>query len=169
MSQRAVGRRRGSPVRTASGCPLVVVAIALFSSAMDLFWTRIDERRFPWAYAAPNRSTLTGAWVGALTTGRGATRGVYLDVRLDSLNLGSTGHRRRGSPSGRFRRAQTRKLEGNARVCGGPGEVDLHLRKGASAISGGDDPDTGRPAKGGLRRATEAEFQALCARLARAR
>jgi hypothetical protein len=41
----------------------------------------------------------------------------------------------------------------------------LHLRRGASAISSSDDPDTGRDHPLALRRGTEAEWRALCARL----
>jgi hypothetical protein len=44
-------------------------------------------------------------------------------------------------------------------------DVTLHLRRGKSAISASDDPDTGRDQRVTLNRGTEAEFTALCAKL----
>ena len=44
-------------------------------------------------------------------------------------------------------------------------EADVHLRRGASAISMGDDPHTSRPAAIGLGRGDSTRFAALCARL----
>lgn len=43
--------------------------------------------------------------------------------------------------------------------------VSMHLRRGKSAISSSDDPDTGRDQPVTLKRATEADFTALCSRL----
>jgi hypothetical protein len=105
-----------------SGCAIlagVVLLLAVFSGAMELFWTRVDQRRFPWAYAETGRPTLTGTWVGSLTTNRGARRGLYLDVRLEPLDFDS-GRRRRGGRSNAFRRATSDKLVGELRMCGGP-------------------------------------------------
>lgn len=108
MNPRSFGRR--------FGCVGVVIAtvllLAAFDSAMELFWTRIDQRRFPWAYEETGRPTLTGLWVGSLTTNRGAVRGLYLDLRLDPLDFN-------GDRSG-FRRATSDKLGGELRMCGGP-------------------------------------------------
>jgi hypothetical protein len=93
--------------------------MAAFSGAMELFWTRIDQRRFPWAYAETGRPTLTGTWVGMLTTGRGAQRGLYLEVRLAPLDFDG-GRRRKGGMSDAFRRSKSDKLVGELRMCGGP-------------------------------------------------
>ena len=63
MNARSFGKRFGC-------VGVVVVALVLlaaFSSAMELFWTRIDQRRFPWAYEESGRPTLIGLWVGSLT------------------------------------------------------------------------------------------------------
>jgi hypothetical protein len=46
-------------------------------------------------------------------------------------------------------------------------EADVHLRKGASAITSSDDPDTGRPARAQMRRGSEADLRSLCAALER--
>jgi len=43
-------------------------------------------------------------------------------------------------------------------------DVSLHLRRGKSAISSSDDPDTGRDTRVTLNRGTEAGFTALCSR-----
>ena len=45
-------------------------------------------------------------------------------------------------------------------------EASLYLRRGKSAISGGDNPDTSGETSITVRRGTEAEFNALCAQLA---
>jgi len=109
-------RRRGR----ASGWVVLVIALVAmvgFSQAMELFWTRIDQHRFPWAYDRSGRPTLTGTWVGSLTTARGARRGLYLDLELEPLKFGggSRGHRH-----GAFRRAQSDKLVGELLLCAGP-------------------------------------------------
>ena len=107
LSPRRFGKRFGC-----LGVTVVsVVLLAAFSSAMELFWTRIDQRRFPWAYEETGRPTLTGLWVGSLTTGRGAVRGLYLDLRLDPLDF--------EGDHGAFRRAASDKLGGELRMCGG--------------------------------------------------
>ena len=93
---------------------LALVAMVGFSSAMELFWTRIDRHRFPWAYDDAGRPTLTGTWVGALTTGRGARRGLFLELELEPLRFG------RGRRNGAFRRAGSDKLVGQLYMCGGP-------------------------------------------------
>jgi hypothetical protein len=86
---------------------------------MELFWTRVDQRRFPWAYAETGRPTLTGTWVGTLVTNRGARRGLYLDLQLKPIDFES-GRRRRGGANRVFRRANSDKLVGELRMCGGP-------------------------------------------------
>ena len=119
MSPRARGRF-GS---LRSGCAILVVSVillALFSGAMELFWTRVDQRRFPWAYEETGRPTLVGTWVGSLTTGRGAVRGLYLDLQLKPLNFEGRGRRRRGGNNRIYRRARSEMLVGELRMCGGP-------------------------------------------------
>jgi hypothetical protein len=111
MTSRRFGKRFGC-----LGLVLVVVLLAAFSSAMELFWTRVDQRRFPWAYEASGRPTLTGVWVGSLTTNRGAVRGLYLDLRLDPLHFGGS----RGHRSGAIRRRGSDMFAGELRMCGGP-------------------------------------------------
>ena len=113
-SSRNSGKRFGC-----AGLALVVVLLALFSGAMGLFWTRVDQRRFPWAYAETGRPTLTGTWVGSLTTNRGARRALYLDLRLKPLDVESA-RRRRGRYNGLYRRRGTDMLVGELRMCGGP-------------------------------------------------
>ena len=109
--------RRGS---MRSGCAILavsVVALVLFSSAMELFWTRIDQRRFPWAYEETGRPTLAGIWVGSLTTGRGAVRALYLDLQVKPLDFDGRG---RSGGSRIYRRKGSEMLAGELRMCGGP-------------------------------------------------
>jgi hypothetical protein len=104
------------------GCAMlagVVLLLAVLSGAIQLFWTRIDQRRFPWAYAETARPTLTGTWVGSLTTSRGARRGLYLDLQLKPLDFDG-GRRRRRRASDVYRHAASDKLVGELRMCGGP-------------------------------------------------
>jgi hypothetical protein len=207
-------RKRGKGFG-AMGCGLLIIGIALFSSAMELFWTRLDERRFPWAYAKAGRSTLVGTWVGTLTSGGGHRRAVLFDIKLKPINFGSGRRRRRSSGRNNIiRRAGSEILQGSASLCGGAREqhfalsgssaadgaarfrlsfspsdstppnglspsflrgawdgrdsilfeADLYMREGVSAITGSDDPDTGRPATGAMRRGDTDAFRALCAR-----
>jgi hypothetical protein len=114
--------RIGRKMRNRFGCAglvLVIVLLAAFSGAMELFWTRVDQRRFPWAYAETGRPTLTGTWVGTFVTNRGARRGLYLDLRLKPIDFES-GRRRRGGANRVYRRANSDKLVGELRMCGGP-------------------------------------------------
>jgi hypothetical protein len=103
-------RRRVSPL---VAIVVFIAGIAAFSGAMELFWTRIDQHRFPWAYARSGRPTLTGTWVGALITARGVRRGLYLDLELQPLRFG------RGRRDGAYRRAGSDKLVGELRMCSG--------------------------------------------------
>jgi len=112
-------RRTRRRARVSGWLALVVALVAMvgFSSAMQLFWTRIDRHRFPWAYESSGRPTLTGTWAGSLTTARGARRGLYLDLELEPLRFGSGS---RGHRHGAYRRAQSDKLVGELLVCTGP-------------------------------------------------
>ena len=118
MSPRRSSRNSGKRFGCA-GLVLVIVLLAAFSGAMELFWTRIDQRRFPWAYAETGRPTLTGTWVGMLVTNRGAQRGLYLDLRLKPIDFES-GRRRRNRANQVYRRARSQILVGELRMCGGP-------------------------------------------------
>ena len=209
-SSRNAGKRFGC-----AGLALVIVLLAIFSGAMQLFWTRVDQRRFPWAYAETGRPALVGTWIGSLTTGRGAVRGLYLDLGLKPLDFDGRG-RRRGGNNRMYRRRGSEMLGGELRMCGGPNgeqrftvtgypvdddasrfalgfypadsvppdglapshmrgtwnhqdslrvEVDLHMRRGKSAITSTDDPETGLPQPGALHRASANEYPALCRRL----
>ena len=112
-SSRNSGKRFGC-----AALALVIVLLAIFSGAMQLFWTRVDQRRFPWAYAETGRPTLTGIWVGSLTTNRGAVRALYLDLRLKPLDFEGA-RRRRGGSNRLYRRARSEMLVGELRMCGG--------------------------------------------------
>jgi hypothetical protein len=118
MSPRPSSRNSGKRFGCAA-LALVIVLLAIFAGAMELFWTRVDQRRFPWAYAETGRPTLTGIWVGSLATNRGAVRALYLDLQLKPLDFESA-RRRRGGGSRLFRRATSDKLVGELRMCGGP-------------------------------------------------
>lgn len=118
MSPRPSSRNAGKRFGCAA-LALVIVLLAILSGAMGLFWTRVDQRRFPWAYAETGRPTLTGIWVGSLTSDSGAVRALYLDLRLEPLDFESA-RRRRGGYSRLIRRAASDKLVGELRMCGGP-------------------------------------------------
>jgi len=118
-------RARGRFGSLRSGCGVLVVAVlllALFSGAMELFWTRVDQRRFPWAYEETGRPTLVGTWVGSITTGRGAVRGLYLDLQLKPLDFEGRAVRRSSGNNRIYRRHGSEMLVGELRMCGGPKE-----------------------------------------------
>lgn len=195
-----------------SGCGSSVLAIALVFAlvlGMDYVGKRIDMQRFPWAYAESGRPTLTGTWVGSVTTGGGKHLGMLVDMQMAPLDY----HRRRGRL---FRTRRSSWLIGRVEVCSAPGrvqgfkasgvptddnashfrlslspvdslpldglapshlrgqwdgrdalalEASLYLRRGKSAITSSGDADTGRDAHVAMKRGTESELKALCARL----
>ena len=195
-----------------SGCArsvLLIGAVGAFAFGLHSIGERIDIWRFPWGHAESGRPTLTGTWVGPVTTGSGKHLAMLIWTELAPLDRG----RRWPGPIIRSRR--TRWLEGHALVCSIPGRatrykvrgepyderaasrfhlalypadsvppdglapshiqgrwgsgdsvalaVSLYLRRGKSAISSSDDPDTGRDTQATLRHGTEAQFNSLCA------
>jgi len=115
--------------RTRLGWGVLLAAIAamiVFGYGMEAFWTRVDQHRFPWAYADAGHPALVGTWVGSLTTAAGAKRGMLLDLHLAPLRFG-TG-RRRSRNRGAYRKATSDKLVGELRLCGGaaPQRLTLH-------------------------------------------
>ena len=172
-------------------------------AATNFFWQRFDRWRFPWAYEQSGRPTLTGSWVGSLTTATGQHRGVIMEMHLPDIS----GRKRK------VRRTRFGSLEGTARTCDERGEVrsltlsgnpdnkdatqlhimtipaenpppdgltlntatglwdqgnTLHLqagfyfRKGPSAISGSEYPDTEKEALLHMTRGGDAEFRRAC-------
>ena len=107
--------------RAAGGCALVAALMVLVLlgalQAIAFFWTRLDQRRFPWGYPESRRPTLVGTWVGTLVTGGGARRGLLVEIRLVPVLITS----RRGKV--RVRGGREAKLEGEVRLCAAPGHV----------------------------------------------
>src|ERR1043165_1380295 len=94
--------------RSSLGCGsllLALIAMLVLSGVLRTFWTRVDRQRFPWAYAESGRPTLTGTWVGSLTTGRGERRMLLLVIRVRPLDFSGRGGRRRGGGGRIYRRA----------------------------------------------------------------
>ena len=81
--------------------------------AGNFFWRRVDRWRFPWAYAESGKPTLTGTWVGSLTTATGQRRGVIMEMHLPDIS----GRKRK------TRRTRFGNLEGTARTCDERGEI----------------------------------------------
>lgn len=106
-------RRRGGCGRNIAILAAAVVAIALFSAGMDLFWRRFDERRYRWAFPRPGRQVLATEWTGTLVTGGGQRRDAYLEFRYVPR---PTGRGRRRSRSGVSRRGI--RLAGTFVLCG---------------------------------------------------
>ena len=100
-------RKRGGCGRTLLGLAVAVVVLALFSGAMELFWNRLDQRRFPQGYASSGDPTLVGTWVGTMTMGGGSRRSVLLDLRLRPLRFNRSGRRSNAhSPGSVIRQSQ---------------------------------------------------------------
>ena len=87
--------------------------LAVLYLAGNLFWRRIDMWRFPWGYEASGKPTLTGTWVGSLTTATGQHRGVFMEMHLPDIS----GRKRK------YRRSRYGDLVGTARTCDERGEV----------------------------------------------
>ncbi len=209
-------RKSSGPTNRRGGCgksiailAVAVVLMALFSSGMELFWKRFDERRYRWAFPSPGRATVAGVWTGSLVTGGGQRRDAWFELRYVPRRMGSGGVRR-GRSRGSIRgirldglvvlcgggtRNQVYSIYGNSedrtgrltqlsltpvdsippdgiapshlRVRWGGGdlldvEADVHLRRGKSAITSTDDPDTGRPARMTLRRLDSGNVEQGC-------
>lgn len=117
-------RKRGGCLRTLGGFVLVIAVVLLFGKAMELFWMRLDERRFPWGYPRAGRATLVGMWVGTLVTGGGTRLGLFVDIRMVPAVITSTRGRTR------VRSERQGKLEGEVRLCTATGHVQRFTANG---------------------------------------
>lgn len=105
-----------------------VVALCLFipwlaiwlsvAGFADAQWTRLDQHRFPWAYAESGRPTLTGVWAGRLTTEQGNRRGLLLHLQLVPLKFPRRGTRSGGFDWRFFHRTASDNLTGELYLCG---------------------------------------------------
>ena len=116
-------RFRDSWVRRNPGVALCLfipwMAIWLsFAGFANAPWTRLDQHRFPWAYAESGRPTLTGVWAGKLTTGQGNRRGMLLHLELVPLKFPRRGTRSGGFNLRFFHRAASDNLIGELYLCG---------------------------------------------------
>lgn len=125
MTSPASPRKQVGLGRALGGCAFVgatlfavlLAAGFLLSGAMTLFWTRLDQRRFPWGYTGSGRPTLVGRWTGTLVTGGGTRFGLLVDLRMaPAVVLSARGRMRVRSDS-------DSKLQGEARLCTARGEV----------------------------------------------
>jgi hypothetical protein len=94
------------------GITVLVLLIGVYV-VTNFFWRRVDMWRFPWAYAQSGNPTLTGTWVGSLTTATGQHRGVIMEMHLPDIS----GRKRK------VRRTRYGSLEGTARTCDERGEI----------------------------------------------
>ena len=92
---------------------LALVLLVVVYVAGNAFSRRLDMWRFPWGYEASGKPTLTGTWVGSLTTATGQHRGVIMEMHLPDIS-----NRKR-----KVRRARFGDLVGTARTCDERGEV----------------------------------------------
>ena len=93
-----------------------LIALALLVCvyvAGNFFSRRLDMWRFPWGYAESGKPTLTGTWVGSLTTATGQHRGVFMEMHLPDIS-----NRKR-----KVRRTRFGDLEGTARTCDERGKI----------------------------------------------
>ena len=94
------------------GIVALVVLVGVYV-ATTFFSRRLDMWRFPWAYEGSGRPTLTGTWVGSLTTATGQRRGVIMEMHLPDIS----GRKRK------TRRTRFGDLEGTARTCDERGDI----------------------------------------------
>ncbi len=89
-----------------------------FAGFANAQWTRLDQQRFPWAYAESGRPTLTGTWAGTLTTEQGNRRGLLMRLELVPLKFPVRGTRSGGWNLRFFHRKASNNLTGELHVCG---------------------------------------------------
>ena len=100
-----------------------------FAGFANAPWTRLDQHRFPWAYAESGRPTLTGDWAGRLTTEQGNRRGLLMHLELVPLKFPVRGTRSGGWNLRFFHRRGDDNLTGELYVCGAAlGEQHFSLR-----------------------------------------
>lgn len=121
-------RRPRSKRKTAGGClalVLVIAGILIFGPVVRDF---VDAPFNPWAHSWRGSPTLTGTWVGVLTSPAGRGAGVFLDL-----------HRARtGRGNSRYSTCRTcPRIKGAARVCGG-GAVQSYEVWGGPDTWGGE-------------------------------
>ena len=92
--------------------PLLGLLVVVYVAG-NFFWRRLDMWRFPWGYEASGKPTLTGTWVGSLTTATGQRRGVIMEMHLPDISK----QRRK------TRRTRYGRVEGTARTCDERGEI----------------------------------------------
>ncbi|PYP76123.1 MAG: hypothetical protein DMD35_19530 [Gemmatimonadetes bacterium] len=89
-----------------------------FAGFANAPWTRLDQYRFPWAYAESGRPTLTGVWAGRLTTDQRNRRGLLLHLELVPLKFPRRGTRSGGFNLRFFHRTASDNLTGELYLCG---------------------------------------------------
>lgn len=97
-----------------SGCAswiLLIVVLLAVTLGMDYVAKRIDLWRFPWGYAESGKPTLTGTWVGPMTTGSDQRLGMLVEIQLAPLDY----HRRHSTI---IRTRRNSWLLGRVLVCG---------------------------------------------------
>jgi hypothetical protein len=184
---------------------LLLVIAGLGAAAVALFVVnrQLDAFLYAWDNRSSGRPTLSGTWVGRLTTGSGRPRGVFMELHrwkpqrgldcptcahIEGTALvcdergGSQRYRVGGEPGDRHATTLHLGVSPVAQpppdglelssmrgrwdgVNALPLEAQFHWRKGASAISGSDDPDT-KYVPLPMRRGTEDEYRAVCRALA---
>jgi hypothetical protein len=96
---------------------LLIAVLFALTSAMELFWTRLDQRLHPWGYAGRGHPALVGTWIGTLETAGGIRRPLLLDIQM----VPAVGTSSRGRSY--VRRTRDEKLQGETRMCAAAGDV----------------------------------------------
>lgn len=120
-----------------AGCLSLIVVVAFLyalTSGMEALAERIDAYRFPWGHAETGKPTLTGTWVGPITTGSGQRLRVLVSMHLTPIDSG----RRRTTRL--FRTQRDKWLAGRVLVCPPGGPLKRFTAWGAP-----DDIRTGSP------------------------
>jgi hypothetical protein len=110
------------------GCLAWVLAFVLFvglTSGMHALAERIDIWRFPWGHVESGRPTLTGTWVGPVTTGSGQRLGFLVSMRMAPIDSG------RKWPGGIIRTRRNHWLVGRVVLCPRDGPVKHFTAWGA--------------------------------------
>lgn len=104
-----------SPVKKITGGCFTKIIIGFLGLVISVvFALLLDHLLNPWAHSLTGKPTLTGMWIGQVTSPSGQTRELFLDLQRSDTGDGS------------FYCSTCPRIDGTAKMCGDGGEVKVY-------------------------------------------